>query len=102
MTPRLPSVELEEADIWATWFKALANPTRIRVLHLLAQNPEPVRVCEIAEHFPLGQPTISHPLKVLRNVRFVIAERRGAFMDYQGNQACLAEFPEAARRLLNL
>lgn len=102
MTPRLPSAELVEADIWATWFKALADPTRLRILHLLAQSPEPVCVCEIVEHFPLGQPTISHHLKVLRDVRFVIAERRGTFMYYQVNQTCLAEFPEAARRLLHL
>ncbi|MFT4039284.1 MAG: metalloregulator ArsR/SmtB family transcription factor [Thermomicrobiales bacterium] len=101
-TPRLPAVEPAEAETWATWFKALADPTRIRILHLLAQSPEPVCVCEIVEHFPLGQPTISHHLKVLRDVRFVIAERRGTFMYYQVNQACLAEFPEAARRLLNI
>ena len=52
-------------------------------------------------HFPLGQPTISHHLKVLRDVRFVVAERRGTFMYYQVNQACLAGFPDAARRILN-
>jgi hypothetical protein len=39
---------------------------------------------------------------VLREVRFVVAERRGTFMHYQVNQACLAELPEAARRILNV
>src|SRR5215216_5376847 len=79
----------------------VADPTRIRILNLLATSDEPVCVCDITDHFPLGQPTISHHLKVLRDVRFVIAERRGTFMHYRVNQNCLAQFPDAARRILN-
>ena len=99
--PGLATVSETEAEEFAGWFKALADPTRIRILNLLAASPEPVCVCDITDHFPLGQPTISHHLKVLRDVRFVIAERRGTFMHYRVNQECLAEFPEAARRILN-
>jgi len=100
--PGTPTISEVEASEYAGWFKALADPTRIRILNLLAQSNEPVCVCDITDKFPLGQPTISHHLKVLRDVRFVIAERRGTFMHYQVNQACLAELPEAARRILNV
>ena len=96
-----PTVTELEAAEYAAWFKALADPTRIRILNLLAQSEEPVCVCDIVDHFPLGQPTISHHLKVLREVRFVVAERRGTFMHYRVNRNCLAEFLEAARRILN-
>ena len=96
-----PTVAEEEAETYAGWFKALADPTRIRILNLLAQSEDPLCVCDIVDHFPLGQPTISHHLKVLRDVRFVVAERRGTFMYYRVNRACLAEFPEVARRILN-
>lgn len=96
-----PTVTEAEAAEYAGWFKALADPTRIRILNLLAQSDEPVCVCDIVEHFPLGQPTISHHLKVLRDVCFVVAERRGTFMYYRVNGACLAAFPDAARRILN-
>ena len=99
--PGTPSVSDAEAVEYAAWFKALADPTRIRILNLLAASEEPVCVCDIVDHFPLGQPTISHHLKVLRDVRFVVAERRGTFMHYQVNRACLEEFPGAARRILN-
>jgi DNA-binding transcriptional ArsR family regulator len=99
--PGAATVSEPEAEEFASWFKALADPTRIRILNLLAASPEPVCVCDITDHFPLGQPTISHHLKVLRDVRFVIAERRGTFMHYSVNRACLEEFPEAARRILN-
>ena len=99
--PGQPTISERDAADYAAWFKALADPTRIRILNLLAQSPEPVCVCDITDQFPLGQPTISHHLKVLRDVRFVIAERRGTGMYYQVNQKCLAGLPEAARRILN-
>jgi DNA-binding transcriptional ArsR family regulator len=98
--PGTPTVTEPEAATYAAWFKALADPTRIRILNLLAASDEPVCVCDLTEHFPLGQPTISHHLKVLRDVRFVVAERRGTFMHYRLNRACLEAFPEAARRIL--
>lgn len=100
--PGTPSISETDATKYAAWFKALADPTRIRILNMLAQSSEPVCVCDITDQFPLGQPTISHHLRVLRDVRFVVAERRGTFMHYQVNQACLAELPEAARRILNV
>ena len=97
-----PSVSDAQAEAYAGWFKALADPTRIRILNLLAQSDEPVCVCDITDQFPLGQPTISHHLKVLRDVRFVFAERRGTYMYYQVNRACLADFPGAAKQILNV
>ena len=98
-TPTLTEVQAEE---WAGWFKALADPTRVRILNLLANSPEAVCVCDITDHFDLGQPTISHHLKILRETRFVTAERRGTFMFYAMNRACIAAFPEAARRIMGL
>ncbi len=95
-----PDVSEADATAYAAWFKTLADPTRIRILNLLAQADEPVCVCDITDHFALGQPTISHHLKILRDVRFVVAERRGTFMYYRVNRDCLAAFPEAARRIM--
>jgi DNA-binding transcriptional ArsR family regulator len=95
------SISEAEAETYAAWFRALADPTRIQILNLLARNEEPLCVCDIVDQFPLGQPAISHHLKVLRDVRFVVAERRGTFMYYRVNRACLAEFPVAARRILD-
>jgi DNA-binding transcriptional ArsR family regulator len=96
-----PDVTEPEAETYASWFKALADPTRIRILNLLARSEEAVCVCDIVDHFPLGQPAISHHLKVLRDVRFVLAERRGTFIYYRVNGNCLAAFPDAARRILD-
>lgn len=96
-----PAVSLMQAAEYAEWFKALADPTRIRILNLLAQGEDAICVCDIVDHFPLAQPTISHHLRILRDARFVEAERRGTFMYYRVNRACVCEFPDAAHRILN-
>lgn len=100
-TANAPTISEPQADAYAGWFKALADPTRIRIINMLAQHDEPLCVCEIVDQFPLGQSAISHHLKILRDVRFVAAERRGTFMYYSVNRACLAEFPDAVRAILN-
>jgi DNA-binding transcriptional ArsR family regulator len=97
-----PTISEAEAEVYASWMKAIADPTRIRILNLLAQSSEPVCVCEIEPHFPVGQSTISHHLKILKDVRFIVAERRGTFMYYHLNESCLQAFPLAAQRILNV
>jgi len=97
-----PSLTEAQADEYAEWFKAISDPTRIRILNLLSRNPEPVCVCDITDQFPLGQPTISHHLKILRDTCFVTTERRGKYMYYAINRTCLEAFPDAARRIMAL
>ena len=94
-------VDESQAVTYASWFKALADPTRIRILNLLASSDGPVCVCEITEHFPFIKATISHHLKVLRETCFIQSERRGTFMYYWVNRTCVSAFPEAARLILN-
>jgi DNA-binding transcriptional ArsR family regulator len=98
-SPKLGGARARE---YAGWFKALADPTRIRILNLLAANRAPVCVCDIVKHFPIGQPTISHHLRILRATRFVVSERRGTFMYYRVNRNCLGEFPQAARLIMDV
>jgi ArsR family transcriptional regulator, arsenate/arsenite/antimonite-responsive transcriptional repressor len=99
IAPKLPRSRARE---YAGWFKALSDPTRIRILNLLAANRDPVCVCDIVKHFPIGQPTISHHLKILRDTCFVQSQRRGTFMYYRVNRNCLAEFPDAARLIMDI
>jgi DNA-binding transcriptional ArsR family regulator len=101
-TATSPKLGRERAREYAGWFKALADPTRIRILNLLAANRAPVCVCDIVKHFPIGQPTISHHLRILRATRFVMSERRGTFMYYRVNRNCLGEFPQAARLIMDI
>lgn len=78
-----PAVEspLSDADAagHAAILKALADPNRLRILALLAAQPnaEPLCVCDVEESFDLSQPTISHHLKVLREAGLVSVTKRG-------------------------
>jgi DNA-binding transcriptional ArsR family regulator len=81
---------------YASWFKALADATRVQIVSLLARHGEPMSVREITAAVQVGQSTVSAHLKVLAEVRFVLAERRGTAVFYRVNQACVGCFPTAA------
>ncbi len=84
------------AEMYAGWFRALADPTRVQLLALLAQSPEAVPVGELAAALPVGQSTVSHHLAALAAVRFVQVERRGTSSLYSVNPRCVECFPSAA------
>lgn len=81
---------------YASWFKALADPTRVQIVSLLARSGGPMAVGEIVDAVDVGQSTVSAHLKVLAEVRFVLAERRGTAAYYRINDACVDCFPTAA------
>lgn len=61
-------------------FKALSDPTRIRILNLLSQKE--CSVNEIAKTLDLSQPTVSHQLRFLKNLRLVKFRREGTTLYY--------------------
>ena len=81
---------------YASWFRALADPTRIQIVSLLARRDRPLSVGEIVKAVEVGQSTVSAHLRVLAGVRFVLAERRGTASYYRVNDACVGCFPSAA------
>ena len=89
-------LDRQAAEDYASWFRSLADPTRIQILHLLATNDGPMTVGQILQQVGVGQSTVSHHLKVLAQVRFVTVEHAGTFSRYRVNPRCLAAFPTAA------
>src|ERR1700722_4273136 len=81
---------------YASWFRALADPTRIQIVSLLAGRGEPMNVGQIVAAVDVGQSTVSAHLKVLAEVRFVLADPRGTSTYYRINEACVSCFPTAA------
>ena len=81
---------------YATWFKALADPTRIQIVSLLARRGAPMNVGEIVAAVDVVQSTVSAHLKVLVEVRFLLFEHRGTATYYRINDACIDCFPTAA------
>src|SRR5690348_9387015 len=81
---------------FAVWFKALADPTRIQIVSLLARRGTPMNVGAIVTAVDVVQSTVSAHLKVLAEVRFLLSEQRGTATYYRINDACVDCFPTAA------
>jgi DNA-binding transcriptional ArsR family regulator len=81
---------------FASWFRALADATRIQIVSLLARRGAAMNVGEIVTEAGVGQSTVSAHLKVLAEVGFVLAEHRGTATYYRINDACVDCFPTAA------
>ncbi|WP_116996738.1 ArsR/SmtB family transcription factor [Desertimonas flava] len=94
------NISRDQAATWAEWFKALGDPTRILVLHLLATTGRPMTVGEIVEAMDVGQSTVSHHLRILANTCFVHVERAGTSSRWRINERCLSCFPSAAELVM--
>ena len=94
------NVDRDDATTWASWFRALGDPTRILILNLLATSGRPMSVGEIVEAVDVGQSTVSHHLKILGDVRFLLVERDGTTSWWRMNDACLDCFPTAAELVM--
>src|SRR6266700_3232295 len=73
------SVTAEEAEALATVFRALADPSRVRIVNLLATRTDPICVCEFTEPLGLSQGTVSFHLKKLVAAGLLEREQRGTW-----------------------
>lgn len=61
-------------------FRALGDPTRVRILDALSH--EELCVCDLAAVLSLSQSAVSHQLRLLRSLRLVKARREGRMVFY--------------------
>lgn len=81
--PVQPDLTPDRAVALAAIVKALADPTRLRIVDTLRKAaPEAVCQCELKPLFDMSQPALSKHLKVLVGAGIVGAERRGAWAYY--------------------
>jgi DNA-binding transcriptional ArsR family regulator len=70
-------------------FKALSDPTRRQIIRLLRDRD--MTAGEIADHFAMTKPSISHHLKSLKQGGLVLDERRGQNIVYSLNTTVVEE-----------
>jgi ArsR family transcriptional regulator, arsenate/arsenite/antimonite-responsive transcriptional repressor len=70
-------------------FQALSDQTRRSILTILREKD--LTAGEIADHFHISKPSISHHLTVLKNAGLVLDERRGQYIIYSLNISVLEE-----------
>ena len=70
-------------------FRALADPTRREILRLLGNGD--LTAGEIADHFDMTKPSISHHLNILKTAGLIEDEREGQFIRYSLNTTVLEQ-----------
>ncbi len=77
------TVSAEDAALLAARFKAIGEPTRLRLLSLVAATEgQEACVCDLTEPVGLAQATVSHHLKVLVDAGLLTRSRRGTWSFY--------------------
>jgi ArsR family transcriptional regulator, arsenate/arsenite/antimonite-responsive transcriptional repressor len=70
-------------------FKALNDPIRREILELLKERD--MNAGEIADHFNITKPSISHHLDSLKQADLVISVKKGQYVNYSLNQTVVDE-----------
>ena len=63
--------------------KALSDPNRLRIIHLLTCGEK--CACELLEQMQITQPTLSHHMKTLEDCGLVVSRRKGKWSHYSLN-----------------
>ncbi len=84
-------IDAETTDDVAGAFKALGDPHRLTMLLLIARAGQALCACDLEEHVPLSQPTISHHLKILHSAGFLDREQRGRWAHWSIRPERLAQ-----------
>ena len=104
MSPRREAPRSEPAggelqSFKAQFFRALAHPTRIRILEALVRRDRTVQ--ELQEQLALDQPVVSQQLAVLRHPGIVSARKEGSSVRYALRDPLVGALLDVARRIFN-
>lgn len=77
---RASMLDAGEVREMADWFKALGDPTRVRIINALL--PGELCVHELSELLGMGQSAVSHQLRYLRDARMVKRRKAGKTVYY--------------------
>lgn len=93
------ALDVEEAQRLARMFKALGDPTRVRLLSLIAAQPErEACICDLTEPVGLSQSTVSHHMKQLVDAGLASREQRGRWAYYRVVEDTLESLGAALKR----
>jgi ArsR family transcriptional regulator, arsenate/arsenite/antimonite-responsive transcriptional repressor len=92
-------LEPAQAERLAHVFKALGDPTRVRLLSLIAAHDGgEACVCDLTDPVGLTQPTVSHHLKQLVDAGLLTRDQRGKWAYYRVVEAALGDLADTLRR----
>ncbi|TDX53306.1 ArsR/SmtB family transcription factor [Orenia marismortui] len=80
MTLKKKELSEDIIELLAATFKVLGDPTRIKIIHALAN--QELCVCDISELLNISQSAISHQLRKLRDLNLVKYRKEGRIVYY--------------------
>ena len=96
----LRKIDNNKADEFARWFKCLSDPTRVKLLSIVALSDEPLTVGEIVNAMEKSQSTVSHHLHILAAERFIFTETDNTRTIVRINTRCMSALPAAAAEIM--
>ena len=84
----------DDAETTASVFRALADPSRVRIVNLLSNADGPVCVCDLTPRLGLSQPTVSFHLKKLVRAGLLEREQRGVWAYYSVDRRSLGRLAD--------
>jgi ArsR family transcriptional regulator len=93
------SLDDEAAERMARIFKALGDPTRVKLISIIAASEDAEAcICNLTEPVGLSQGTVSHHMKVLTDAGLVTREQRGKWAYYRVVDGALNALAESLTR----
>lgn len=86
----------DERDQLTAMFKALGDPTRLEIFRLIATQVQPICACQMVDRFAIGQSTIAHHLKVLRQAGLITASKRGVWVYFAVDTSATGRLAQTA------
>jgi ArsR family transcriptional regulator, arsenate/arsenite/antimonite-responsive transcriptional repressor len=99
--PRAAPLRRAERDRLVAVLRALADPTRLEIWRMIAARGGAVSVSEVTRRFSVGQPTVSHHLRVLREAGLVRASRNGVWTRHAADSTGAASAVRAIADVLS-
>jgi ArsR family transcriptional regulator len=91
---------MDEIEELTEVFKALSDPTRLRLVKLLSEHGGALCVNALARNLEVTQSAVSQHLRVLRQTRLVQSDRRGSHVHYSLSRARLEQYKASLREIL--
>ncbi|HSJ50204.1 MAG TPA: metalloregulator ArsR/SmtB family transcription factor [Actinomycetota bacterium] len=86
-----------DAETTAAVFKALGDPSRVKIVNLLVTAGTEVCVCDLTPQLDLSQPTVSFHLKKLAQAGLLEREQRGRWAYYSVNREVMTRLAAVFR-----
>jgi ArsR family transcriptional regulator, arsenate/arsenite/antimonite-responsive transcriptional repressor len=83
-------------------FKALSDPTRLRIIRYTAEKNQKLCVAEIAGKIGISVSAVSQHLKVLRHAGIVGFEKKGNLVYYFVNEGAIKGFNKDIKKLMDM